>query len=135
MPCAEGHLVLQSESGGHLTTYYGEDMNTYYKMLKPIEYANDNFYMTWTHLDTSYVIKSWCREPTKFCDHPSAIYLTNILRDVYQFLIAMYYHLYGRKDAEVFEENHIYTLNIMVTHEINFNWEDIFPYALQYQVG
>lgn len=68
MPCVEviewiithmddSHLVLQSESGGHLTIYHGEDMQTYYKMLKPTEYVNDNFYRRYPTLETIDVIK------------------------------------------------------------------------------
>lgn len=52
----EYHLVLRSESGGHLTTYFGEDMKTYHNMLRPIEYENDNFNMRWDNLDTSDII-------------------------------------------------------------------------------
>lgn len=58
MPCVEAiewfithmddfHLVLCSESGSDIATYYGDDMQTYYKMIKPTKYENDNFYMRW----------------------------------------------------------------------------------------
>ena len=71
IPCAEviewiitdmddSHLLLCSKSGNQLATYYGEDMQAYYKMLKHNEYENDNLYTRWAYLDTSDVIKSWC---------------------------------------------------------------------------
>lgn len=53
----DSQLVLCSESGKHLATYYGEDMQTYYKMLKPNKYANDSFYKIQDNLDTNNVIK------------------------------------------------------------------------------
>jgi len=54
MPCDEAiewtithmddsHLVICSESGRHLATYYDEDMQTYYKILKTNEYENNSF--------------------------------------------------------------------------------------------
>jgi len=55
----DSHLVLHNESGGQLATYYGEDMQTYYKMLRHTEYANTNFYTKQDDLNTSDTIKSW----------------------------------------------------------------------------
>jgi len=77
------HLVLCSEGGGHLATYYGEDMHTYYKMPRSVEYAIKNFYTRWVDHDRSEIIKSWRREPTKFRHFSFAIYPTNILNNVY----------------------------------------------------
>lgn len=59
----DSHLVLHSESGDQLTTYYKECMQTYYKILRPTKYANNYFYIKWVDLDTNNIIKSWCREP------------------------------------------------------------------------
>lgn len=87
MPCVEviesiikhmddSHLVLHSESGRQLATYYGEDMHIYYNMINPTEYENVNLYRRWATLDIVDVIKSWCREPSKFHHHPSTVYRT-----------------------------------------------------------
>lgn len=111
----DSHLVICSESGGQLATYYGEDMQIYYKMINPTKYANDNFYMRWAHLNTSDVIKPWCQEPTKFRHHPSTVYQKKVLRNIYQYLIGMYCRLYGCKNVEVLKENWIYMLNMVVT--------------------
>lgn len=104
-------------------------------MIKPTEYENDIFYMRWVDLDTSDIIKSWCQDPTKFHYHPSAVYLINILKDVNQYLITMYYQWYGCNNIEVLEENLIYTLNIVVTRDRVFKLVDILSYELQHQVG
>jgi len=62
----DSHHVLRSESGANFTTYYGEDMHTYYKMESPTKYANIDFYMRWVNLTTSDIIKYWCQEPANF---------------------------------------------------------------------
>lgn len=114
VPCAEAieqiithmddsHLVLRTESGSHIATYYGEDMHTYYKMLKPNEYENENFYTRWATLDMTDVIKQLFQEPYNFFCHPSVIILKKILRDVYQCLMAMYYQIFQLKNFEVFQ--------------------------------
>lgn len=101
----DSHHVLHSENGGQLTTYSGEGMQTYYKIVKPNEYANDKFYMRLETFNTSDIIKSWCWDPNMFFHHPSAVYPINILRDVFQYLITMYYQLYDHKNAEALKEN------------------------------
>lgn len=53
------NLVLHSESGSELATYYEQDMHTYYKTLKPREYVNTTFYTTWANLNKREIIKSW----------------------------------------------------------------------------
>lgn len=85
MDCS--HHVIRSESGSHLATYYGEDMQMYYKMLKSNEYANNSFYTRWTTLNTTNVIKKWSWELAKFSHRPLAVYPTKLLRDIYQHLI------------------------------------------------
>lgn len=101
----DSHIVLWNESGGQLTTYIGGDMQTYYKMFKPTEYANDEVYTRVETLDTTDVIKTWRWEPSMFFHHPSIADLTKIHIDVYQYFIAMYYGLYGLKNDEVFQSN------------------------------
>ena len=61
---------------------------------------------------------------------PSVIYPRNILRDVYQYLIAMCCRLHGHKNVLVFEETWIYMLHIVVSHGKAFNVEDIFSFKL-----
>jgi len=100
----DSHLVLRNESGGQLTTYYGDEIQTYYKMKRSTEYATNDFYTIWFDINTSDIIKSWCREPAKLLHCPSTIYLSMILRDVYQYLIVMCCRLHGQKNVEVFEE-------------------------------
>lgn len=129
------NLVLHSKSGGQLTTYYREDMKTYYKRLKPTKYENDYFYMRWLDLDTSDIIKSWCHDSTKFHHCMYVVYPTNILRDIYMYFIVMWCQWHGRKNVEVFEGNWIYMLHIMVTHGKDFNWTDVFSFELYYHVG
>ena len=94
-------------------------------MLKPNEYENDSFYTKW----------SICQEPPKFHHHPLAAYLKNILRDVYQYLMVMYYLMFGCKNIELFQENLIYSLNLVVTRGKYFNFVYVLSYELQPQVG
>jgi len=74
-------------------------------------------------------------KPVKFHHHPSVVYPTNILKDVYQYLISMCCWLHGCKNTEVFEENWIYMFNMVVTRGKILNWEDILSFELQHHVG
>lgn len=78
----DSHFVLHSESGNQLTTYNGEDMQTYYNMLRPTKYENNDFYIRWVDLNTSDIINYWCREPAKFHHDLSIVYTTRIHKDV-----------------------------------------------------
>jgi len=139
IPCAEvieciithmddSDLMLHSERGGKITMYYGEDMKIYYKMLRSTKYAYNDFYTRWVNLEISEIIKYLCWDPANICHYPSVVYLTNILRYVYKYLISMCYWLHGWNNAEVFEENWIYMLNMVVTYGKYFNWEDILSF-------
>lgn len=51
-------LVLCGENGSDISTHQPQYMHSYYKMLKPREYDNTQFYTTWENISTKEIIKS-----------------------------------------------------------------------------
>lgn len=126
------NLIQRSSRGSDISTYHGNDMNSYYNMIKPNEYANTHLYVTWENINTKEIIKSRCQELARFCDRPSTIYPNRTLKKVCQVLIAMCCGLHVSKNEEIFKENRIFFLNSVFMRGKVFNWENIHSYEIQY---
>lgn len=128
------NLVLHSEISKDISTYHSHNMNYYYKMVNPIEYANTHFYAAWENINTKEIIKYWFQDPARFRQRPSVVYLKRTLRMINQYLLKICCILHGKKNTKHFEENWIFLLNLVFTRGRVFNWKDILSYELRCNV-
>jgi hypothetical protein len=81
------------------------EVQKYYNLRYPEEWINTEFIVKfYEHHDTSQVMGSWWREDKKYNNQSIVYYGMTNLRELYIYLMALIYRLYGEKECSRFSK-------------------------------
>jgi hypothetical protein len=82
-------------------------------------------------LKEKYLFKVWYNPNKPFKSIPSSEYPTNLLRMMYQYVVAMLCRLYGEPYASKFPMTWAHLIYYVVDVGSTFNWDDILSSSLE----
>jgi hypothetical protein len=135
LPCADAivwiieHVDLQNRyilnvRGDPIASFQEADLAKYYHLEKGPQQLDGDLLSKFPYKGND-LFKIWCKPDIIFKHRRSGNYPTTKLKTPYQYIVAMLYRLYGKKNASKFTFPLMPLIYYFTNEGLEFNWADI----------